>query len=68
MAINEHKFSIIVTKREGLKESQSIAQIKETNRITFEELCRFSDKDILELMNEKRKKMRLTITPEGHWV
>jgi len=52
--INLNKISEIVTKREGLKKNVDIGQVKEVQKLTFEELGKFSDEQIIEVINRYR--------------
>ena len=54
--INQNKMAIEVTKREGGKVPVNIAQVKEVQKHVLDVLAEQSDKDVLALLNRRRKK------------
>lgn len=53
--INQNELSRVVTLTEGKKESISIAQVKEVMKLLFQELSKYNNEVILQLINKFRK-------------
>lgn len=59
--ISEHNLARRITAREGLRESLSIAQVKEVLRITLDELAvelDYNTAGVLDLIAKHRKRVR----------
>lgn len=52
--VNLNDFAKLITAQEGLKESISIAQIKELNKIVFTELAKLDPKQVEDILNRYR--------------
>ena len=54
MRINQNKLARIVTLKEGLEESVSIALVKEVQKITFQVLASHKASEIMQLIERYR--------------
>lgn len=55
--INQNELAKAVTLREGKVQSLSIAQVKEVQKLTLEELAKLPEDDVTRLLNSIRKKL-----------